>query len=70
MPFAQSEVPAGGIKTYKREFSAALLIFWAAMTVWGVFNPEARQASEFMLIGVFGLAAGAFGMDSLAKQFG
>lgn len=57
-------------KTYKREVAGLLLAFWAAMTVWGVSEPEAKEASRFMAIFVFTFAAGAWGLDAWAKQLG
>lgn len=55
-------------KTFKREVAATLLLFWAGMTVWGVFNVQAAQASQVMLVPIIGFAATAFGLDSVAKQ--
>lgn len=57
------------LKTYKRESASVLMVFWAGMTVWGVFDPEAQKASEFMALFVFTAWMGAFGLDSLSKQF-
>ena len=31
-------------KTYKREVAFLLLIFWAVLIVWGIYNPEAKEA--------------------------
>ncbi len=55
-------------KTLKREVAIALVAFWAAMTVWGVFEPRAAAAAEFMMLGVFVYLAGAMGVDAAAKQ--
>lgn len=56
-------------KTYKREVALALLAGLAGLFIWGVFRVEAADAARFLTIPVFTFAAGAFGLDALAKQW-
>lgn len=55
-------------KTYKREVAFLLLIFWAVLIVWGIYNPEAKEASRFATLPIFSFAFGAWGFDAWAKQ--
>jgi len=57
-------------KTYKREFAVALVAFWAAFCLWGVYEAQAAKVAEFITWPVLALAASAFGLDAIAKQFG
>ena len=57
-------------KTYKREVAFLLLVFWGAITVWGVYVEAAMQASQYMAFFVFAFAMGAYGLDAWAKQLG
>lgn len=57
-------------KTYKREVAGLMLLFLAGLTVWGVWEPEAKEASRFYSIFIFTFSAGAWGLDSWAKQLG
>jgi hypothetical protein len=57
------------MKTYKREVAGALLAGLGGLFIWGVFNAEAADAARFLTIPVFTFAAGAFGLDALAKQW-
>lgn len=57
-------------KTYKREVAGLMLLFLAGLTVWGVWEPEAKEASRFFAIFIFTFAAGAWGLDAWAKQLG
>lgn len=57
-------------KTYKREFAAAVALFWAAFCIWGVFEDQAMSVAEFITWPCLALAAAAFGLDAVAKQMG
>ena len=57
-------------KTYKREVALVMLTFWAGMSIWGVWEPEAKQAFEFITLPVFTFAGGAFAIDAAIKQGG
>jgi len=57
-------------KTYKREFALALVLFWAGFCLWGVYEAEASKVAEFITWPVLAMAASAFGLDAVAKQFG
>lgn len=57
-------------KTYKREVAFLLLLYLIGMTIWGVYEPEAKEASRFHAIFIYTFAAGAWGLDALSKQFG
>ncbi|MDE0590407.1 hypothetical protein OU789_10760 [Halocynthiibacter sp. C4] len=57
-------------KTYKRETSWAMLLFLAALVVWGPWNPEAKEAARFLSTYIFIFAGGAFGLDAIVKQWG
>lgn len=57
-------------KTYKRETAGVMLLFLAALTIWGIWEPEAKDASRFYAIFIFTFAAGAFGLDAWSKQIG
>ena len=63
-----SEQPNEREKTYKREIAVALLAYLLGFFLWGVFEPEAGEAARFLTLPVFTFAAGAFGLDALAKQ--
>lgn len=56
-------------KTYKREVALVLMSGLAGMFIWGVFRAEAADAAKFLTIPIFTFAAGAFGLDALAKQW-
>lgn len=55
-------------KTYKREVAIAMLLFLAVFFVWGVYNPEASQASRFLTLPIFTFAGGAYSLDAFSKQ--
>lgn len=55
-------------KTYKRETAGGLLVFLMGLFVWGVWEPMAFEAAQFLTLPVFTFAGGAFGMDAYAKQ--
>lgn len=55
-------------KTYKREFAAILMAFWAGMTVWGVYDVRAEAAASAMFFPLLAFNFGAFGLDAYAKQ--
>ena len=55
-------------KTYKREIAVAMLAFFGALTVAGMWFPQASDAAESLKYEVFGFAALAFGMDAYSKQ--
>lgn len=57
-------------KTYKREVAFLMLLYLAGLTIWGVYEPEAKEASRFHAIFIYTFAAGAWGLDALSKQFG
>lgn len=59
---------APNAKTYKREVAVAMLVYLFAFFLWGVFEPRADEAARFLTLPVFTFAAGAFGLDALAKQ--
>ena len=58
------------MKTFKREYAMGASVFLAAFCIWGVYEPEAQKVAEFLTWPILALSAGAFGLDSLAKQFG
>jgi len=55
-------------KTYKREVAGVLMLFLMGFFVWGVWDPRAQQAAEFLTLPVFTFAGGAFALDSVFKQ--
>lgn len=55
-------------KTYKREVAVVMLLWIAAMAIWGVWQPDARQVAEFFALPVFTFAGGAFALDAVFKQ--
>ncbi len=57
-------------KTYKREAAAIQLVFLGALFVWGVTEPAAAQAAQFLTLPIFTFAGGAFAMDAIFKQGG
>lgn len=57
-------------KTYKREVALVMLTFWAGMSIWGVWEPEAQRIFEFVTLPVFTFAGGAFALDATFKQGG
>lgn len=60
------------MKTYKRETAWALLAALGGAFVYGhgAGQDAVIESAKFMATPVFLFAAGAFGMDALAKQFG
>lgn len=58
------------MKTYKREFAIVIALFWAGFCVWGVYDAQALRVAEFITWPCLALAASAFGLDAIAKQFG
>jgi hypothetical protein len=46
--------------TFKREISVVLFACLMAFFVWGVFEPEAMRAAEFLTLPIFGYGATAF----------
>lgn len=57
-------------KSYKREVALLTLLAWAGCAVWAVYEPAAMQVASMSVWPVFALVAAAFGMQSLATQFG
>lgn len=57
-------------KTYKREVAIVMFVFLAALTVWGVYDPEAKDASRFFALPIFGFGGAAFALDWRTKQGG
>lgn len=55
-------------KTYKREVAVALLVVLLGLFGWGVFDPEAMQAAEFLTLPIFTFAGGAFALDATLKK--
>jgi len=55
-------------KTYKRETAWTLMAFLCGLFIWGIWEPEAMRAAEFLTLPIFALLGGALGMDSYAKQ--
>ena len=55
-------------KTYKREVAFALLATLIGFFSWGVFEPAAMQAAEFLTLPVFTFAAGAYALDVMQKE--
>lgn len=45
-----------------------MLLYLLGLFLWGVFEPRADQAARFLTLPIFTFAAGAFGLDALAKQ--
>ena len=56
-------------KTYKREVATVMLAYYFVMLTLGVWWPEALEAAESIKIPAFTFAAGAFGLDAVAKQW-
>lgn len=57
-------------KTWKREMAIALLIVLGFVGYFALNNPQAMRLFELTVWPTFAFAAGAFGLDALAKQFG
>jgi len=57
-------------KTYKRETAALMLGYLGAMFAGGVFSAPAMDAAKYLTPFIFIFAAGAYGLDALAKQLG
>lgn len=55
-------------KTYKREVAVAMLLFLGGLFVWGVGEPEAKQAAQFLTLPIFSFAGAAFALDAVFKQ--
>lgn len=55
-------------KTYKREMAIGLFLFLGAFFVWGVYEPEAVRAAEFLTLPIFTFGAGAFAIDAVFRQ--
>lgn len=55
-------------KTYKREVALGLISILGGLFVWGVFEPEAMRAAEFLTLPIFTFAGGAFALDATFKQ--
>lgn len=55
-------------KTYKREAAAVMLLFLSVLFVWGVWEPRAAEAAQYLTTPVFLFAGAAFGVDAYAKQ--
>ncbi|KIC39350.1 hypothetical protein [Leisingera sp. ANG-M7] len=60
------------MKTYKRETAWVLLATLAGAFVYGhgAGQEAVVDSAKFMATPVFLFAAGAFGLDAIAKQFG
>ncbi|MDC0657035.1 hypothetical protein N6L27_03395 [Leisingera sp. SS27] len=60
------------MKTYKRETAWALLAALAGAFAYGhgAGQEAVVDSAKFMATPVFLFAAGAFGLDAIAKQFG
>ena len=58
------------MKTYKREAASVMMLYFFTMLTLGMWFPEATQAAESVKIPAFTFAAGAFGLDAVAKQWG
>lgn len=57
-------------KTFKRELATfALFVMWG-FYVWGVFNVQAMQAANALMLPTFTIVGAAFGFDAWAKQIG
>lgn len=69
---ADSNVEPKAPKTYKREVALGLFTTLAALVVAGVAFGHERswEAAQFFTLPVFSWAAGAFGLDAIAKQWG
>ena len=55
-------------KTYKRETAAAMFAFLGGMFVWGVYQPAAMQAAQFLTLPIFTFGGAAFALDAVFKQ--
>ncbi len=57
-------------KTYKRETSWAMLTAVFSLFGYGMYDPDstAFATAEALKLPVFAFAAGAFGLDAVAKQ--
>lgn len=55
-------------KTYKREVAGAMLLFLAALFIWGVYEPTANENAKFLTLPIFGFAGGAWALDWRTKQ--
>ena len=58
------------VKTYKREVAMGMLLWLAGMAMWGIWEPEAKQAAEYFTLPIFTFVGGAFAMDAAFKQGG
>ena len=60
------------MKTYKREVALSLFAALAGGFLYGHATGDASvvESAKFMATPVFLFAAGAFGLDAFAKQFG
>lgn len=58
------------MKTYKREYTLAITLFWMAMGVWSVYADSENALSIFttITIPVLSFGALAFGLDWKSKQ--
>jgi hypothetical protein len=56
------------IKTYFRELTWMLTLFWMGMTIWGVFDEAADRAATAMMLPVFGLVTAAHAAKRFGKQ--
>ncbi len=57
------------VKTYKREVALALLFVLAVVGGGALLNEQAMLIFDKLRWPVFTFAAGAFGLDALAKQW-
>jgi hypothetical protein len=57
-------------KTYKREAATLILLYYFTMLTLSLWFPETGEAAESIKIPAFTFAAGAFGLDAVAKQWG
>lgn len=55
-------------KTFKREMAVVQFIFLGGLFVWGVKEPAAMQAAQFLTLPVFTFGGAAFAMDAVFKQ--
>lgn len=55
-------------KTYKREVATCMLLFLAALWVWGISNEVAFEAAKFLTFPIMGWSGAAFALDWQAKQ--
>lgn len=55
-------------KTYKREAAIVMLLFLAGLFLWGIWEPRAGDAAQYLTTPIFLFAGAAFGVDAYAKQ--